>query len=244
MISPQCLPPTSRDFLVYERIIIEQATTRQAAEEVGLSQTRVRQIVHRVEEYLAGTLVTEDREGVDRGRLRLAQCVAADRLHNLYGEALERWHATQETKYFTVVLRLIAAQAKLSAQPFTLAALTADALEGPLPEEPPANAADIAAIPAAKAPFEPAAPPNEDCSTLSPAAATLGPASRPEVAATSTHEISSDHSLRSHPRRNAPHNSPAQIPLRSRSAIAELCLSADEIVLTTSDLMDSACNSP
>jgi len=243
MTSPQCLPPTSRDFLVYERIIIERATTRQAAEEVGLSQTRVRQIVHRVEEYLAGTLATEDREGLDRGRLRLAQCVAADRLHELYGEALERWRATQETKYFTVVLRLIAAQAKLSAQPFTLAALAADALEGPLPQEPPANAAGIADISAAETPLEPATPPIEDCSTLSPAAAPLASAPRPEVAATSTHEISSDHSVRSHPRRDPPRNSPAQTSLRSQTAIAELCLSPDEIVLT-SDLVDSPCNNP
>jgi hypothetical protein len=243
MTSPQCLPPTSRDFLVYERIIIERATTRQAAEEAGLSQTRVRQIVHRVEEYLAGTLATADREGVNRGRLRLAQCVAADRLQDLYSEALERWHATQETKYFTVVLRLIAAQAKLAAQPFTLAALAADALEGPLPEEPPASAADIGAISAAAAPFEPATPPIEDCSTLSPTAATQGPAPRSEVAATSTHEISSDHSLGCHPPCDAPRNSTAQLPLHSRSAIAELRLSPDEIVLT-GDLVDSPCNNP
>ena len=36
------LPPSGRDFLVYQRLVVESASTRAVAEEIGISQTRVR----------------------------------------------------------------------------------------------------------------------------------------------------------------------------------------------------------
>ena len=50
------LPPSGRDFLVYQRIVVDSASTRTVAEEVRISQTRVRQIVLRVMQWLVETL--------------------------------------------------------------------------------------------------------------------------------------------------------------------------------------------
>ena len=48
-------PPIHRDFQVYQRVILEAATTRQAAADFSVSQTRIRQIVQRVSQWLAET---------------------------------------------------------------------------------------------------------------------------------------------------------------------------------------------
>jgi hypothetical protein len=68
-------------------------------------------------------------------QLWLAKHVAADRLQGLYGETMDGWRKSRDTKHFGMALRVITAQSKLPAMPGTLEALAADAIEGPLPEE-------------------------------------------------------------------------------------------------------------
>ena len=108
---------------------------RQAASDFSLSQTRIRQIVQRVSQWMAETLPPTT-EATDASYLRLAQHIAADRLQFLYGEAMHGWRATHQAKYAGVILRITAALGKMPAMPGTLDALLADALEGPLPEIP------------------------------------------------------------------------------------------------------------
>jgi hypothetical protein len=146
------LPPSGRDFQVYERVVVQTASTRDVAKEFSLSQTRVRQIVKRVAQWLLQELPTAS-EAADAAHLRLSQHMAADRLEGLFCEAMTGWRARHETKYFGLALRVITLQSKMPVIAGTLAGLMADAIEGPLPEEHSAQPAD----------YTPA-PPEEDCS--------------------------------------------------------------------------------
>ena len=130
------LPPSGRDFQVYQRVIVDAASTRLAASEFSLSQTRVRQVVQRVSEWLTRELPAASKVN-DQVQLWLAKHVAADRLQGLYGETMDGWRKSRDTKHFGMALRVITAQSKLPAMPGTLEALAADAIEGPLPEEQP-----------------------------------------------------------------------------------------------------------
>ena len=47
------LPPSERDFLVFEAVVVHGSTTRQAAAEFDLSQTRVMQVRRHVAEWIA-----------------------------------------------------------------------------------------------------------------------------------------------------------------------------------------------
>jgi hypothetical protein len=91
------LPPSERDFLVFERIVIESATTRAAAEEFGLSQTRVMQIRERVAEWI-GSQVPETPRLSPRQRLSLASYIAEGRIDHLYSQAMEGWRKSQGTQ--------------------------------------------------------------------------------------------------------------------------------------------------
>ena len=148
------LPPSGRDFQVYQRVIVDAASTRQAASEFSLSQTRVRQVVQRVSEWLTKELPAASKEN-DRVQLWLAKHVAADRLQALLGETMDSWRKSHDTKSFGMTLRLITAQSKLPAMPGTLEALAADAIERPLPEDQPQSEQPRSST---------AAPPAGDCS--------------------------------------------------------------------------------
>jgi hypothetical protein len=91
------LPPTERDFLVFERVVIESATTRAAAEEFGLSQTRVMQIRERVAEWI-GSQVPETPRLSPRQRLGLASHIAEGQIDHLYAQAMEGWRKSQGTQ--------------------------------------------------------------------------------------------------------------------------------------------------
>jgi len=132
-VSPK-LPPTGRDFIVYQRVVVDGASTRMVAEEAGVSQTRVRQIVIRVMQWLVETLPA-DTELSEAAQLRLAQHIAADRLERFYVEANRYWQHTTQPKFAYLCLRVMAAQSKLAAQPGTLEALAMDAIIGPLPDD-------------------------------------------------------------------------------------------------------------
>jgi hypothetical protein len=134
MDSSPKLPPSHRDFLVYQRIVVDGASTRSAADELKISQSRVRQLVRRVTHWLGETL-PEDSESSEAQQLRLARHIAADRLEHYYRQANRAWEQTAQPKFAGVCLRILAAQSKLSAIPGTLEALAMDAIVGPLPAD-------------------------------------------------------------------------------------------------------------
>jgi len=127
------LPPSYRDFEIYERVVIEAASTRQAAGQFSLSQTRIRQIVQRVSRWLTESLPPQD-DATDAAYLRHAQHVAAERLTFFYGQAMDGWRAERQMKYMNLAIRVALAQSKLCVIPGTLECLAADAIEGPLPD--------------------------------------------------------------------------------------------------------------
>jgi len=127
------LPPSARDFQIYQRLQLDGASTRQAANDFSLSQTRIRQIVQHVAQWLAQSLPPSC-EATDAAWLRLAQHIAADRLQLLYGEAMQGWRATHQPKYAGLILRVTSAMGKMPVTSGALDALLADALEGPLPD--------------------------------------------------------------------------------------------------------------
>jgi hypothetical protein len=127
------LPPSARDFQIYQRLLLDAVSTRQVAADFSLSQTRVRQIAQRVALWLAQSL-TPSSEATDAAYLRLAQHIAADRLQMLYGQAMQGWRATNQSKYAGVILRVTAAMGKMPVTSGALDALIADALEGSLPD--------------------------------------------------------------------------------------------------------------
>lgn len=89
--------PTERDWQVYQAVRVEQWTTRVAAEEFGLSQTRVCQIVQRVAAFIAAAVPVPSKEGEAR-QLAAGRQLAADRVDYLYGEALRCFRVSQSNK--------------------------------------------------------------------------------------------------------------------------------------------------
>src|SRR5262245_43984398 len=128
------LPPSGRDFFVYERVVVELQSTRQVAEAADISQTRVRQIVGRVIEWLGETLPV-DTQLSEAAQLRAGRQIAADRLEAHYREAARKWRSTEQPKFALLAVRIVAAQVRLPVVAGKYEALMADVLEGPLPEE-------------------------------------------------------------------------------------------------------------
>lgn len=98
-------PPSYRDLEVYRLIRVERKSTREAAAEVGVSQTRVRQIVTKVAEFLIEA-VPEGGDEKLAGRVQLAKVLAWERLDALHGEAIRCWRDSDE---FQVGIRETAA---------------------------------------------------------------------------------------------------------------------------------------
>jgi hypothetical protein len=127
-------PPTGRDFLAYQRVVVDGASTRTVAAELNISQTRVRQLILRVMQWLVETLPA-DAELSEAGRLRLAQHIAADRLERFYGEANRLWQQTTQPKFAYLCIRVSTALSKRPALPGTLEGLAMDAILGPLADD-------------------------------------------------------------------------------------------------------------
>jgi hypothetical protein len=86
--------PSERDFLVFQAVACDGRSTRQAAEQFDISQTRVMQIRRHVAEWIA----REVPEGMDlspQERLRLAVHIANGRIDSLYSEAVEAWRESK-----------------------------------------------------------------------------------------------------------------------------------------------------
>jgi hypothetical protein len=85
------LPPSERDFEVFEWVVVEGGTTRGAAAQFGISQTRVCQLLERVRDWLSEVLPAADDTQTTPAQLALAESLAADRLDYLYGQAVAGW---------------------------------------------------------------------------------------------------------------------------------------------------------
>jgi len=89
------LPPTERDFEIYRRVKFECVSTRDAAGDFNLSQTRVRQIVTRVVEYLVESVPASVREDDSSEQLYVAQQLARGQLEFLYERAIRAWERSE-----------------------------------------------------------------------------------------------------------------------------------------------------
>jgi hypothetical protein len=125
------LPPTARDFDILHMSHVLHVSTRQIAEKHGLSQTRVRQVVKRVCEWLAAALPVKT-EAEQEQEARLAQHLAADQFRHQSEQLQNFFEATGDPKYLRQQTRVIAALARLGIVPGTIEALAADLTEGPL----------------------------------------------------------------------------------------------------------------
>src|SRR5882724_923973 len=141
-VSPsQELPPTDRDFEIYDAIHIAGLSTRCQADKWEISQTRVRQIVRRVVEWLGEVLPPQTNVAKEQ-ETHLARQIAADRFQRQYEQMTTFWDMTQDVKYAGIRIRLTTAQARLGVVGGLLDGLAADAIEGlPVPVwQPPASA--------------------------------------------------------------------------------------------------------
>jgi len=89
------LPPSERDFLVFELVAIDGASTRHAAAEFGVSQSRIVQIRRHVAEWM-GAEVPETPRLTPIQRLRVAADIAERRADHLYSKAMDGWRASQQ----------------------------------------------------------------------------------------------------------------------------------------------------
>src|SRR5690349_12654574 len=93
MVANLALPaPSARDFEVYRRVVLQRATTRVAAAEAELSQTRIVQIVKRVTAFMQEVVPGADEEPeTRRRRLFVAEQVASERMSDMNGEMFQAW---------------------------------------------------------------------------------------------------------------------------------------------------------
>jgi hypothetical protein len=138
-ITTQPLPPTPRDFDILQMSHLLHVSTRQIADKHGISQTRVRQIVQRVCNWLAANLPAKT-EADQEAEARLARHIAADQLQRQIEQLQNFFEATGDPKYLRQQTRVITSLARLGVIPGAIDALAADSLEGPLtgdePQEP------------------------------------------------------------------------------------------------------------
>src|SRR5947199_2970958 len=132
------LPPTDRDFEIYEAVHIRHQSTWILADRHRISQTRVRQIIRRVVEWLGEVLPPQTKVAKEQ-ELRLAREIAADRFQHQLEEITDLWQETRESKSAGIRIRLTTAQARLGVVGGVAAGLAADAIDGlPVPAyEPP-----------------------------------------------------------------------------------------------------------
>src|SRR6478752_2677977 len=127
------LPPSERDFEIYEAVHIANCSTWSQARKHEISQTRVRQVIRRVVEWLGEVLPPQAKVAKEQ-EVRLAREIAADRFQHQLEEITDLWQETRESKYAGIRIRLTTAQARLGAVGGVAAGLAADAIEGiPVP---------------------------------------------------------------------------------------------------------------
>jgi hypothetical protein len=124
------LPPSERDFEIFFAVAFYSVSTRRAAEQHHISQTRVRQIVALVGDWVADNLPDWGEADLKK-QVRLAQHIAANRLEHLYEQAMNYWNAEGDPKYHRAATRIALAQARLGVVAGRIHALAADVTSGP-----------------------------------------------------------------------------------------------------------------
>jgi hypothetical protein len=89
------LPPSEREFDVFEAVVIDRRSTRDVARELSISQTRVCQLLKRVWQWHKEALPVLEEEFPDKAALQLMQLLAADRMDYLYALALRGFEASK-----------------------------------------------------------------------------------------------------------------------------------------------------
>src|SRR6476659_4190625 len=127
---PTLLPPTPRDFNIHRLSLVLHFSTWRIAEKHGISQTRVRQIIQRVSQWLAATVpVKTDLE--QEQEVRLARHLAAEQMRHQIETLQNYWEGSGDPKYLRHQTRVIAALARLGVVPGAIEAIAADATIGP-----------------------------------------------------------------------------------------------------------------
>jgi hypothetical protein len=125
------LPPSKRDFEVFFGVMIHCASTYQAAKLHNISQTRVRQIVTLVSDWVADHLPAWSEADLEK-QVRLAQHIAVNRLQHQYESAMRLWTLEGDARNLRQATRITEALARLGVVPGRIEALAADVTEGPL----------------------------------------------------------------------------------------------------------------
>jgi hypothetical protein len=89
--------PSERDWNVYQAVRVESWATRVAAQEFGISQTRVIQIVQRTAAFIAEVLPAPSKQ-LEAQQLAAGKQLAADRIDYLYGAAMRCFRMSQSTE--------------------------------------------------------------------------------------------------------------------------------------------------
>jgi hypothetical protein len=89
------MPPSSRDFHVFEEVVVNCRPTRLLAEAMEISQTRICQIVERVWEWQEQVLPRIDRDAPSEMLVKAAKYLAAERLNWLYGQTIKCFEMSQ-----------------------------------------------------------------------------------------------------------------------------------------------------
>jgi hypothetical protein len=83
-----CRPPSEKALEAMRLIDVEQRSTREAAEKVGVSQTRVRQLADQARGFLVGMSPAVKDEGLLNQQLHVAEALQLERLKYLYRLAM------------------------------------------------------------------------------------------------------------------------------------------------------------
>jgi hypothetical protein len=84
----ECRAPSEKALEAMRLIDVEQRTTREAAEKVGVSQTRVRQLADQARGFLVGMSPAAKDEGLLNRQLHVAEALQLERLKYLYRLAM------------------------------------------------------------------------------------------------------------------------------------------------------------
>jgi hypothetical protein len=91
----QLPPPSARDFEVYKLVRFQRKTTREAAQLLGISQTRICQIVERVGDFMTEVTPGEDEDPWRAKRLNVAEQVASEQMGCLAQAALGKFYGSE-----------------------------------------------------------------------------------------------------------------------------------------------------
>ena len=120
------LPPSPRDFEIHRLHLVHHMSTWRLAEKYEVSQTRIRQVVKAVSQWLVTTMPVKTEADLEK-ETRLAQHLAADQLQHQLELLQNYFDGSGDPKYSRQQTRVILALARLGTIPGSIDALAADA---------------------------------------------------------------------------------------------------------------------